>query len=131
MRCQNDEEFASLCDRVGKGTINMQDEDFLKSRIVSTPLEDDNKHFKDGTIAIIVTTNKKREELNLEKLETLLPYTKTYTCYSTDRTMNVSKGNEVPRDLPYTQTRQLPSKLQIKVGAPVMITTNHSKSIYK
>ena len=131
MRCRNDEEFSAICDRVGKGTINIEDEKFLQSRIISTPLEDDNAYFKDGTIAIIVTTNKKREEINIEKLERLLPHKKTYTCYSTDRTINVSKANELPSDLPYTQTGQLPSKLHIKVGAPVMITSNHKKSIYK
>ena len=131
MRCQNDQDFAELCDRVGKGIITIDDENFFKSRIQNTPLEDDNINFMLGNISIVVTTNKRREEINLEKLEKLLPNAKTYTCFSTDRTINVSKGKDLPQDMPYTQTGQLPPKLQIKIGAPVVITTNHTKSIYK
>ena len=131
MRCQNDPEFSELCDRVGKGNITLEDENYFKSRILSTPLEDENVHFKEGKISIVVTTNKRREEINIEKLEKLLPNAKTYTCFSTDRTINVSKANDLPKDMPYTQTGQLPPKLQIKIGAPVVITTNHSKNVHK
>ena len=35
MRCQDDDNFAELCDRVGKGITTTEDENFLKSRIAA------------------------------------------------------------------------------------------------
>ena len=131
MRCKDDDMFAELCDRIGQGQLKTEDEEFLKSRVQSTPLEDHNDYFKTGKISIVVTTNRRREEINIDKLEKLLPNEKTYKCFSTDRVMNVSKAHDLPDNLPYTQTGQLPPQLHIKVGAPVVITTNHSKSVYK
>ena len=81
MRC-SDAEFNSVCDRVGQGKITPQDEHFLQSRVLPTELEHDNNNFKEGKIAIVVTTNKHREEINREKLNKLLPNERTYTCDS-------------------------------------------------
>ena len=131
MRCNTDEQFASLCDRVGRGSITIQDESYLKSRVQPTPLEDNNENFKNGSISIIVTTNKKREEVNRDKLEKLLPTERLYECFSTDRVMNVPKASPLSENIPYTQTGQLPPKLFIKKGAPIVLTTNHSKAAYK
>ena len=131
MRCQTDEEFGNICDRVGKGILLLQDETYLKSRVQSTPLEEENENFKNGKISIIVTTNKRREEINLEKLEKLIKNETAYNCFSTDRVMNVPKATPLSKDLPYTQTGQLPPKLVIKKGAPIVITSNHSKAVYK
>ena len=114
MRCSTDEEFASLCDQIGRGTLSKQDEIYLESRVQSTPLEDDNEKFKSGAISIIVTTNKKREEVNNDKLNKLLPNEKVYECFSTDRVMNVPKAAPLSENIPYTQTGQLASKLYIK-----------------
>ena len=125
MRCQSDEEFAHICDRVGKGILLTQDETYLKSRVQATPLEEDNDNFKNGNISIIVTTNKRREEINLEKLDKLIQNETTYNCFSTDRVMNVPKATPLSKDLPYTQTGQLLPKLIIKKGAPIVITSNH------
>ena len=127
----SDEVFAGMCDRVGKGDITEEDEAYLQSRVQPTILENDNDNFKNGKISIIVTTNKRREEINLDKLNKLLPNEVTYECSSVDRVMNVPKANVLSKDLPYTQTGQLPPKLYIKKGAPVVITTNHVKAIYK
>ena len=70
MRCPNDLAFAELCDRVGKGAITKDDEDFFKSRIVTgtVPSEIKNANFTSGKIAIITTTNERREQINHEKL---------------------------------------------------------------
>ena len=67
----------------------------------------------------------------MEKLNKLLPNEETYTCFSTDREMNVPGANPSSKELPYTQIGQLPPTLRIKTGAPVVITTNHSKAMYK
>ena len=73
MRSQKDKTFSSLCDRVGRGQITEEDEEYLKSRIRKTENEMDNENFKTGKISIIVTTNKKREFVNNNKLDELLP----------------------------------------------------------
>ena len=120
-----------MCDRVGEGKITPQDEHFLQSRVLPTELEHDNNNFKEGKIAIVVTTNKHREEINREKLNKLLPNERTYTCDSIDHPLNLSEGAPLKKDLPYTQTGSLPGELLVKVGAPVMITVNHRKKEFK
>ena len=89
MRSQKDPEFSSLCDRVGKNVILDEDISFLKSRILSTPSENDNENFKNGHISIIVTTNKKRNLVNSQKFAELLPYETLYSCNSIDRILNL------------------------------------------
>ena len=127
----DDPYFGEVCDRVGQNKITPEDEQFFKGRILETDLENHNDNFKNGKIAIIVTTNAHREEINLEKLEKLLPNQPTYTCNSTDRALNISDAPKVPKNTPYTQTGSLPSELKIKVGAPVVITTNHRIKRFK
>ena len=73
MRSQKDQEFSNLCDRVGRGTINDEDEKFLKSRVRATDSERHNENFKKGNLSIIVTTNKKKDLINSQKLVDLLP----------------------------------------------------------
>ena len=133
MRCQNDSRFSSLCDRVARGHHTEDDETFLKSRIQSTESEDHNDSFKFGKLSIIVTTNPKRDVINSEKLTKLLPYEQEYSCDSTDRVTNLPGGHKVPERLKTNpgRTGNLETELRIKVGAPVVITTNHSKQIYK
>ena len=89
MRSQKDPNFSSLCDRVGRGTITKEDEDFLKSRIQSTSSEGFNDNFKTGKLSIIVTVNKKKNLINSQKLEELIPNQKEYKCNSTDRVTNM------------------------------------------
>ena len=90
MRCSNDLEFANICDRVGKNAINSEDEEFFNSRVISSEieLEKSNSNFKTGEVTIIVTTNHAREKINLEKLRSLLPNEKEYTCLSKDNSIN-------------------------------------------
>ena len=49
MRCQSDEEFAHICDRVGKGILLTQDETYLKSRVQPSHLKNKMKNSKMGT----------------------------------------------------------------------------------
>ena len=105
--------------------------DFFKSRVIPTDLENTNENFKTGKISIVVTTNRKREEVNLEKLNSLIPDERTYKCESSDRALNISKTRPLRKDLSTSETGQLPTNLQIKKGAPVLITANHHKAIYK
>ena len=131
MRCCNDKKFAEVQDRVGKGILTPEDQDYLLSRVQTTELENQNESFKEGKVSIIVTLNKQREDLNREKLNSLIPDERAYTCFAVDRVMNITEQKEPPKDLPYTATGNLPPELIIKKGAPVVITTNHPKSVYK
>ena len=133
MRCQSDFEFSSLCDRVARGSISNEDEIYLRNRVQSTDSENENGMFRSGKLSIIVTTNPKRNMINSEKLTKLLPNEKEYICHSTDRVTNVPSSHEVPKRLKKNlgKTGNLETELVLKIGAPVVITKNHSKQIYK
>ena len=133
MRSQQDPHFCNLCDRVGMNTITEEDENYLRSRIQETPSESNNENFKLGKLSIIVITNKKRNLVNEKKLAELLPDERMFSCNSIDDVMNVpekvrlsKKINENPG-----RTGNLLNELKVKVNAPVVITTNHSKRKYR
>ena len=133
MRNQTDPDFANLCDRVARDKISEEDENFLKSRIQYCSSEDSNESFKNGSLSIIVTVNKKRNLINSQKLAKLLPNTKENLCNSTDRVKNIPGQNDLPdkiKDNP-GNTGNLLTELKIKVGAPVVITTNHPNQKFK
>ena len=130
MRSQ-DSHFNEICDRVGEGIITKEDEQFFQSRVESTELEMDNELFKEGRLSIVVTTNKNRDQINMEKLNTLLPNERTYVCQCLDRTINVANVATLDKNIPYTQTGGLPGELHIKIGAPIVITANHKKRRFK
>ena len=132
MRSAKDPYFSDLCDRVGRGNINDQDEQYLKSRIQITESEKKNESFKNGSLSIIVTTNKKKDLINKQKLEELIPNDKEYICNSVDRVTNVP-GRKLPNRLKDNpgKTANLQTELRLKVGAPVLITSNHPKKKYK
>ena len=133
MRSQQDPKFSEVCDRVGRGKITDDDESFLKSRVKKTESEDNNENFKSGKLSIIVTTNKKRELVNSTKLAELLPNVKEYTCNSVDRVINLPGKARIPKKLQSNpgNTGNLQTELKLKVGAPVVVTTNHTKQKYK
>ena len=133
MRNQKDENFSALCDRVGRGKITEEDEIYLKTRIRKSENEGSNEKFKNGEISIIVTTNPKRELLNNQKLDELLPNEKEYLCNSVDRITNLPHGPKLSnRDKDnLSKTGNLPEILRLKVGAPVVITTNNKKAKYR
>ena len=133
MRSAEDAEFSHLCDRVAKGEITTADEEYLKSRVQDTPSEQDNEMYKLGKLSTIVTTNKKRESVNEEKLELLLPGVKEYSCNSVDRVTNLplpAKLSENERSN-LGKTGNLPTTLKLKVNAPVVMTSNHKKKKFK
>ena len=127
MRSHSDLEFSSLCDRVGRNRITAEDEIFLKSRIKESPNEKDNESFKTGKLSIIVTTNRKRQEINENKLSSLLPTDRSYISEAIDRATNLENAPEVPENMPITKT--LEKNLILKSNAPVVITSNAAKKI--
>ena len=133
MRSKEDSEFSSICDRVGRAKLTKEDEEFLISRIQKTDIEDNNENFKTGKISIVVTTNLKKDLVNSQKLNQLLPNEKEYACNCVDRVLNLPNGPRMSekdqKDL--NKTGNLPKKLILKVGAPVVITSNHSKAKYR
>ena len=133
MRSHSDIEFSSLCDRVGRNRITEADEKFFRSRIKSCPNENSNEHYKNGELSIIVTTNRKKDFLNSEKLRELLPNEREYTCTSIDRVRNLPHCPRLSENdlVNLSKTGNLPTVLKLKVGAPVVITSNHPNSRYK
>lgn len=133
MRCPDDIVFAELCDRVGVGKITEEDENFLKSRVISEtiPSEEVNENFTSGKIAIITTTNEKREEINLHKLRKLLPYEDEFICLAKDKITNRKNYIPIPDSVSYTKTHGMIKNLVIRKGAPVMVTVNHKVARYK
>ena len=133
MRSQSDPYFSDLCDRVGRGNITESDEKYFQSRIRPNDSENSNEAFKEGLLLIIVTTNKKKDLINHQKLAQLLPYEKEYTCNGIDRVINLPIGAKLPEKIREnsSKTGNLQADLKLKVGAPVVITTNHSKQIYR
>ena len=133
MRSMNDPFFSSLCDRVGRGNITEEDEAYLRSRVQSTESENLNDKFKCGNLSIIVTTNMKRNFVNTLKLNQLLPNEMEYACNSIDRVTNLPIGHKVPERLKKNlgKTGNLETELVLKIGAPVVITSNHSKQKYR
>ena len=133
MRSQKDPYFSSLSDRVARGRITEEDRKYLLSRVMDTETENQNENFKLGKICIIVTTNPKREFVNHQKLTLLLPNEKEYSCTSTDRVTNLPGGPRLSckdRENP-NKTGNMPNILKVKVKAPVVITSNHSKAKYR
>ncbi|NRA06503.1 MAG: AAA family ATPase, partial [Nitrosopumilus sp.] len=133
MRCPDDIAFAELSDRVGTGSITDNDEAFLKSKVVGEiiPSEELNENFTSGKIAIIVTTNQKREQINLGKLRTLLPNKDEFVCLADDKNTNKKHHIPLPDTESYSKMHGMMKNLIIREGAPVMITTNHKTTRYK
>ena len=133
MRSQKDPFFSDLLDRIARGIVTADDEQFLRSRIQPSSSENSNDNFKDGKILIIVTTNPKKDLINHQKLMELIPHEKEYTCDSIDRVTNLPVEKPLPKKMKKNPglTGNLETELKLKVGAPVVITSNHSKQIYK
>ena len=131
MRSMTDPEFGDVCDRISTGTITAKDEEYLRNLVRKSPNENNNELYKTGQMSIIVPTNARREKINNEKLDQLLPDNPEYICESRDQSTNISNPPELGDNLNYTKTGNLQKSLRLKVGAPIMITVNSSKSKYR
>ena len=62
-----------------------------------------------------------------------MPNKREYVCNSVDRVTNLPSKNEIPEKLQINpgKTGNLESQLKLKVGAPVVVTVNHSKQKYR
>ena len=138
MRCPDDIEFANLCDRVGEGPshITWEDINFFNSRTMTGGIaaEDINDNFTTGKIAILVTTNNKKDGINLRKVRTLLPDEEEYTCLSTDSITDANAKTCNPELLQGYEKKGkkgVVKNLIIRNKAPVVITENHKIGRYK
>ena len=61
----------------------------------------------------------------------LLPNKKTYFVSASDQSTNIKNPPPLSDKLSLTATGQLQTKIIFKEGAPVMITSNHTKPKYK
>ena len=123
MRSLEDVEFSNLCDRIGTNSLNATDETTLSQRIIDCPNENCNDAYKEGKLAVIVTDNCKRSEINSAMLESLEGVSTVFMAK--DVATNVKDfPTQTLLDLPYTRTGGLPLKLQLKVNCPVMLTIN-------
>ena len=130
MRSQ-DQEYSEICDKVRKGICDESVLNYMKSHIGKCPSEDSNENYQTGKFCTIVKTNTAREKINHEKLEELLPKQKIYYVQATDKSTNNPKPPTLLKDLPLTRTGQLPFRIILKEGCPIMVTSNHEKQRYK
>ena len=105
--------------------------EYLQKLVRPCPSTDENENFKTGKTSIIVTTNEKRKGINREKIEKLLPYEATVILSATDRSTNISTPPQLTDDINYTNTGNLAKSLILKVGAPIILTVNHTKAKYR
>ena len=122
-----DDEFSKVSDKVRKGICDDEVTQYMKSHVQECQSENDNTKFAEGKISIIVTINADRENINLGKLNQLLPNEKEYTITATDKCITSQNPPNVPR----TTQGQLEHVVKLKKGAPVMLTSNHQEQRYK
>ena len=130
MRSQ-DNEYSDISDEVRKGNCDDNVTEYLRNHVGSCPSENDNEKYASGKFCIIVIGNDKREAINYEKLEKLIPHKKSFYSDAQDKCTNNPNAPKVSKKLPITRTGQLPTFIRFKEGAPVMITSNHIISKYK
>jgi cobalamin biosynthesis protein CbiG len=87
------------------------------------PEELDNENFTKDKIAIIVTPNDKKDEINLNKLRQLLPEEEEFVCLANDK-ITENKGYFNPCKV---KSGGMVKNLVIWKGAAVVMTVNHSK----
>ena len=66
-------------------------------------------------------------------MDQLLPNEREYSCNCVDRVTNLPHGPKLSdKDQEnINKTGNLPNKLRLKIGAPVVITSNHKKGKYR
>ena len=71
-----------------------------------------------------MTTNKRRQQINKSKLESLLPNENSFVLNAVDRATNIENAPDVPEDIPLTKTGSLEKLLILKNNAPIVMTSN-------
>merc|ERR1711942_135164 len=106
-------------------------ENYLKSRVIQGEIECESKNdsFKYGKLSIIV--NPKKDEIDNDKLERLLPNEIRYDALAADRPTNFKKHPYPKSTKSGKDEAQLSSNLILKRNAPVVITCNHSEAKYR
>ena len=130
MRSQ-DNLFSEMCDKIRVGQCDGKVKKYLESKVRKCPNEDVNESYASGKLCIIVTGNTVRREINFEMLQKLLPNKKNFKILAADESTNVKNPPPLNKNLPHTQTGQLEGNLDIREGAPVMVTSNHREKKYK
>ena len=104
---------------------------FLKSRDVECDLENDFHSWKNGEILYIVKDNKKREEINMQKLAEFEPGQPIFCSDAKDTAIDSDQKSNISKDIPYTQTGYIPSAISVKKNSPIMLTQNHSNRRFR
>ena len=104
---------------------------FLKSRDIPCLLENDEESWKFGEVLYIVKDNKTREEINPRKLFEFKPTASVFTSDAKDISIDSDREANLCSDIPYTQTGYLSKSISVKINAPIMLTQNHSKRIFR
>ena len=129
-----DQEYSVICDQVRRGEKSQDVLDYLQSKVIDVnPCQNENnlKLYQEGKICIIVSENKHRAKINLEKLNNLIPDKPSVTVLSSDTSTNIKNPPLLPKNIPHTKTGQLENQVIFKEGAPVMITSNSQIPKYK
>ena len=118
MRQQGENRFINLLNNVRLGTMTEEDERILKSKFIS---QDDQNYPWDALH--LFAENSMVKAHNDTMIDTLLtPMVNTFAIEQYPRGVTESKKQEV-RSKNYTDTGGLPYKLDVRVGARVLLTT--------
>ena len=126
-----DNTYSDICDKVRRGEKTEDVTSYLKNRERPCPNENNLRLYQEGKISIIVTTNKDRHKINLQKLDELIPEHPPVMIAASDKSTNVYNPPPLDPNLPMTKTGQLENTVIFKKGAPVMVTSNSSVKRHK
>ena len=127
----SDGDYSNICDKVRRGEKTPDVISYFNIRVKPCQNEDNLKMHQQGKICIIVTSNKHRTKINLDKLQKLIPDQLPVSIVSSDKSTNVLNPPPLLKTLPLTQTGQLEHQIIFKKGAPVMVTSNSQEPKYK
>ena len=130
MRSQ-DNEYSEICDKVRIGNCDQVVQKYMREHVRPCQNEFNNESYALGKLAIIVTTNAERQEINLAMLNRLLPGEQEFHVQSKDESTNVKNAPKLFENMPLTRTGQLENHFILRKGAPVMVTSNHQQVRYK
>lgn len=130
MRSADDAVLGELADATAIDELTEAQKVMLKSRVLKCP-EVPLDMCQKGEMLIIVLDNEKRSKINRDFMKKLIPDEEQIIFIAEDKYKDI-KGEPPTEKLanaPFTKTGILPSKLPLKIGALVIITTNVYKMI--